>query len=118
LRGDVALERARQQRELAVVPVPLRRVGGRMALRAVLRRVDVDAAREDHAVEHVERLVDRLRARRHDQRTAAGALDGLDVVERHQRRRQVPRAPARRLRIRGDADQRASAHRASVIECP
>jgi hypothetical protein len=57
---------------------------------AVRARVDVDAAGEDDAVEDVERLVDRIRARRHDERPTSGPLDRLDVVERHERGGQLP----------------------------
>ena len=72
--------------------------------------IDVDPAGEDHAVEDVERLVDGLDARRHDESPTAGAFDRLDVVERHERRGQLPRAPSRGLRVRGDPDDRPIAH--------
>ena len=42
---------------------------------AVLRRVEVGAAGEEDSVERVERLLDPVLARRHEQRPAAGRLD-------------------------------------------
>ena len=72
-------------------------------------RVDVRAAREEEAVDRVERLVDPLLARRHEQRAPAGRLDRADVRERDHRRRHVPDPPAHaRLRVRGDPDHRSS----------
>ena len=109
-RRHVALERALEQRELPGVPVLLRGVGRRMTLGAVGGRVDVDPAREDDAVEDVERVVDRVGARRDDERPSAGPLDRLHVEERHERRGQLPRAPARRLCVGRDPDQRPLAH--------
>ena len=105
-RRQITLERGLEEPQLACIAVGLRRVGRRMPLGAVARRVDVDAAREHDPVEHVERLLDRVLARWHDERPAAGLLDGLDVVERHERGRQIPGAPARGLRVGGDADDR------------
>ena len=108
-RRKVALERCLEQPELAGVAVGLRRIGRRVAVGAVVRRVDVDAAREDEPVENVERLLDGVLARRHDERPPACLLDGVDVVERHERRRQLPRPPARGLGVRRDADDRTAA---------
>ena len=113
-RRQVTLERGLEEAELAGVAVCLRRVGGRVALGAVLRRIDVDAAGEDDPVEHVERLLDRVLARGHDERAAAGLLDRVDVVERHERSGQLPRAPPRRLGVRGDADDRAGVARHGI----
>ena len=92
-RRDVALERAPEERQLPRVAMRLRGVGLLVPLGPVRRRVDVDAAREDDTVEHVERLVDRLGARRDDERPPARPLHRLDVVERHERRRQLPTRP-------------------------
>ena len=82
----------------------------RVTLGAIGGRVDVDPAREDDAVEDVERLVDRVGARRDDERPSTGPLDRLDVEERDERRGQLPRAPARRLCVGRDPDQRPLAH--------
>ena len=106
-RRQIALERGLEQRELAGIAVGLRRVGRGMTVGAVAGRVDVDPAREDDPVEDVERLLDRLVARRDDERPPAGLLDRLDVVERDERRRQLPRTPLRGLGVGGDADDRA-----------
>ena len=103
-RREVALERRLEQRQLARVAVRLRRVGRGVSLGAVEGRVDVDPAREDDPVEDVQRLLDRFLARRHDERAPAGLLDRVDVVERDERGRKLPRPPARGLRVRGDAD--------------
>ena len=81
--------------QLAGVAVRLRRVGRGVAVGAVVGRVDVDAAREDDPVEHVERLLDRVLARRHDERPPAGLLDRVDVVERARARPAAPTAPHR-----------------------
>ena len=108
-RRQVALERRLEQAQLAGVAVRLRGIGRRVPVGAVVGRVDVDAAREDDPVEHVERLLDGVLARRHDERAAAGLLDRVDVVERDERGRQLPGAPTRGLRVRGDADDRAPA---------
>ena len=105
---EVTLERGLEQSQLTGIAVHLRRVGRGVAFGAVLRRVDVDPAREDDAVEDVERLVDRLLARRHDERAPSGLLDRLDVVERHERGGQLPRTPARGLCVGGDADHRSA----------
>ena len=108
-RRKIALEGCLEQSELAGVAVRLRWIGRRMALGSVHDGVDIDAAREDDPVQHVQGLLDAVLARRYDERPAAGALDGFDVVERHERRRQLPGAPARRLRVRGDPDDRTGA---------
>jgi len=91
---------------LAGITVGLCRIGGRVTVGAVMRRVDVDAAREDEPVQNVERLFDGVVARRYDESTPACLLDRLDIVERHECRRQLPRPPARRLGVRRDAGQR------------
>ena len=113
-RRQVALERRLEEPQLAGIAVGLRRVGRRMPLGAVVRRVDVDAAREHDPVEHVERLLDRVLARRHDERPTARLLDRVDVVERHERGRQLPRAPPRRLGVGGDADDRTAVARHDI----
>ena len=95
-RRQVALERRLEEPQLACIAVGLGRVGRRMPVGAVVRRVDVDAAREDDPVEHVERLLDRVLARRHDERPAPGLLDGLDVVETVRARPAAPRRPTAR----------------------
>ena len=95
----VALERAREESELTRITVCLRRVGLPVALRTIVRRLDVDPAGEHDAVEHVERLVDSVGARRHDERASTGTLDGLDVIERYECRGQLPAPPARRLGV-------------------
>ena len=59
-RRKVALERRLEQLQLAGVAVRLGRIGGGVPLGAVPRGIDVDPAREDEAVEHVERLVHRV----------------------------------------------------------
>ena len=73
-RRQVAMERRAEERELGRISVQLRGVGCGMALVAVLRRVDVDPAREDQPVEHVERLVDPDRAGRDEERPASRPL--------------------------------------------
>ena len=113
-RRQVALERGLEEAQLARIAVGLRRIGSRVPVGAVVRRIDVDAAGEHDPVEHVERLLDRVLARRHDERAAAGLLDRLDVVERHECRRQLPCAPARGLGVGGDADDRAAVARHGI----
>ena len=110
-RRQITLERGLEKPQLACIATVLGRVGRRMPLGAVARGVDVDPAREHDPVEHVERLLDRVLARRHDERPTPGLLDGLDVVERHERGRQIPGAPPRRLRVGGDADDRTAVAR-------
>ena len=110
-RRQVTVEGGLEQPQLAGVPVGLRRVGLRMPLGFVARRVDVDATRENDPVEHVERLLDRLLARRHDERATPRPLDRLDVVERHERCGQLPRPPPGGLGVRGDADDRTAVAR-------
>ena len=107
--GQIALERRLEQPQLPRVAAGLRRVGRWVPVGPVVDGVDVDAAREDDAVEHVERLVDGVLARRHDDRSATGLLDRVDVVQRHECGGQLPRPPTRRLRVRGDADHRTTA---------
>ena len=78
-----------------------------MRLVAVGLRVEVGAAGEDERVDRVERLLDPLLARRHEQRPRTRALDGPYVVGGDQRRLELPVAPARRRDVRGDADNRS-----------
>src|SRR2546429_1965535 len=77
-----------------------------MRVGAVEGWVEVRPAGEQEAVERLERLVDPLAARRHDERAPTGALDCLDVRERDERRGELPLIETRRLGIRGDADDR------------
>ena len=75
--GHVALERARAEAELEAVALRPGRADLRMRLRAVGGGVDVGAAREDQAVEHVEHLVGTLGEHvvgRQDQRHPARAV--------------------------------------------
>ena len=115
-RRDVALQRAAEQRHLAGVAVSLRRVGPLVPLGAVGLGADVDAAREDDAVEDIERVVHPVDGRRDDERAAPGPLDRLDVVVGDECRRELPRAPPRGLRVRGDADDRPAAHAGNVAQ--
>jgi len=118
-RRNVALEGAPEKSHLAGVAMRLCRVGPRVPLRAVRLRGDVDAAREDDAVEDIERLVHPVDGRRYDERAAPGPLDRLDVVVGDEGRRELPRAPPRGLRVRGDADDRPAAHAGNVAQsCP
>ena len=89
--GQVALEGRGEERDLGAVALRADVVRLRVRLGVVQRRVEVRAAREDEPVEHVERLVDRVLQRRHEQRPAAGRLD-----LRHVRR--AGRAPPARSR--------------------
>jgi hypothetical protein len=104
--GHVARERSLEQRQLACVALRSRPARLRMRVRAVRVRVDVGAAGEDQPVERVEGLLDRVRARRHEQRPPARGLDTAHVVVRDERRVELPVTPARRLDIRRDSDER------------
>ena len=115
-RRHVALERRAQERHLARVAPRLGRVGLRVGVGAVVRRVDVRTAREDDAVEGVERLLDVFLGRRDDDGTPAGALDRIDVRERDERRGELPDSPARLLGVRRDPDDRPHAASVSTIQ--
>ena len=84
--GHVARERRLEQRQLGVVALAADAVVSGCGVAAVQLRVEVRAAREDEAVERVERLLDPVGRRRHEQRPAAGALDRAHVVGRDERR--------------------------------
>ena len=107
--GHVARERRLEQRELRLVAPRLRRVGRRVRLGPVQVRVEVAAAGEDHAVERVERLLDRALHGRDDERPPARVLHRPHVDERDERRVLVPDAHLHLLRVRGDPDQRLHA---------
>ena len=109
-RRQVALERRSKKRELARVSVCLGRIRPRVTLGAVRVGVDVDPAGEHEPVERVEGFVDGQRGRRHDEWTTTCPFDGLDVEPRHERSGQLPGAPLRGLRVRGDADERTAVH--------
>ena len=115
-RRHVTLERRLQERQLTRVPTGLRRIGLRVGVGPVARGIDVGAAREDDPVERVERLLDVLLGRRNDERTPSGLLDRVDVCERDERGGQMPHAPARVLRVRGDPDDRPHAASVSTIQ--
>jgi len=91
--GHVPLQRRRQQRELRAVTV--RHGAARLGVRLspVRLRVEIVAAREDDAVERVERLLHPVLDGGHEQRAPARALDDVDVRERDDRRRDRPAAP-------------------------
>ena len=112
----VALERGGEERELAGIAARLRRVGLGMGIGAVAGRVDVGPAREDDRVERVERLLDVLLGGRDDDGSPPGALHRVDVRERHERGGQLPHAPARLLRVRGDPDDGSHAASLSTIQ--
>lgn len=103
----VPCEGAAQERELGPVPLAPRRVGRRMRLGAVQRRVEIGAAGDDECVEQVEvRLGVGLGRRQHD-RPAARVLDGGHVRGRDQHDGLVPDAELRRHRgVARDADDR------------
>ena len=104
--GEVTLDRRGEQRQLGAVALGYdpRRLGVRLL--AVELGVEVGAAREDQPVERAEGLVDRVVKRRHEQRPAAGADDGADVVDRNERRGQLPDPERRRGDVRRDPDHR------------
>ena len=87
-----------------------------MRLGAIVRWIEIGAAREDDPVEHRERLVDRVLARRDDER--AGRPRGsiaFDVDEIGTSAGGLrPRPPGDLLGVRGDADDRLS----SALEHP
>ena len=90
----VPLERGLEDSAISARSRPSRtsvRLG--MWLGAVVVGIEIGAAGEDDAVEHGQRLLDRVLARRHDERPAAGLLDRANVRERHERRRLDPGPP-------------------------
>ena len=107
---NVALEGGLQERHLGAIATRLRLVRLRVRLCAVRIRPDVGTAGEDDPVEDVEDVVDVVVRRRDQNGPAACSLDRGHVVERDERRRQVPRAPARGLRVRRDPDDRLPRH--------
>ena len=107
----VALDRRARERDLEGVALGHRVDGLRMRLLAVAGGVDVGAAREHQAVDQLQPglgLLDQHGVGREHHHQAAGALHGLDVAERQQRRVLVPDAPARALERGADADHRSS----------
>src|SRR5918996_1419479 len=108
--GHVAGKGRLEEHELGAVAVgaDVLRLGVRVG--AVAGGIEVGAAREEEAVEGVERLLRPAGARRHEQRPPAGALHGADVVERDERCGTLPHAPAGLLRIRGDSYDRPPTH--------
>jgi hypothetical protein len=104
---EVVLERGLEQRQLGTIATLVRRVCLQVSIRAVRAWVDVATAGEDDPIERGERLLQSVLARGHEQRPSARALHRVDVIERDDRRGDVPRAPARLLRIRRDPNQRA-----------
>ena len=78
-----------------------------MRLPAVAARIDVGAAGEDQAVDQLEHLVGvarQLGVGREHRDEPTGALHGVDVVARQQRRLLVPHAPTGALDRGADAD--------------
>src|SRR5262245_13151553 len=114
--GHVPRESRVQQRHLAGVPPSLRRVRLGMRLRSVVHRVEVGATREHDRVERVERLLDAVLRGRDHERAPTRLLDRVDVVQRDERGRKSPDAPARLLRVRGDPDDRSHAASDSTIQ--
>ena len=108
---QIALERAFEQRELGLILFGAHARHRRMLLGAVERRVDVDAARHDQAVEAVEGLADRVPIGWKLDRAAAGARDRPDVHEGRQRGERAPVTPADVLDEGGHADDRRLRHR-------
>ena len=95
---QVALERSLHQRQLEVVALAdhPRRLGVRLL--AVQLRIEIRAARENQAVEGVERLREPevvLLGRRHEQRYAAGPRHRANVRRRDQGGGQLPLGPRR-----------------------
>ena len=113
-RRQVALERRDQERQLARVTPRLGRVRLGMGVGAVARGIDVRPAGEHDAVEDGECLLHPVLAGREKNGAPARPLDGIDVVEWDQRSRELPDAPARVLRVRGDADERPHASSVST----
>ena len=107
-----------EQRELAGVAVGLRWVGRRDGARR-RRATGRCRCRRRRRSRRARRACRRCLVRgRDEQRPAAGALDRLDVVERYERRGQLPRTPAGGLRVRGDPDDRPPAHAAKSTPRP
>ena len=96
--GRSRCERRLQQRELAAVALGVRAGRRRMRLGAVLLGLEVVAAGEDQPVERVERLLDPVVVRRHEQRSAARPLDRAHVVVRDERRLERASGPTTRAR--------------------
>ena len=106
----VALDRAARERKLERVALgnDVDRFGVRLA--SVRRRVDIGASREHQAIDQLQRLrrvTSGLLVGRQQQRKAAGALHGFEVVGAEQRGTLLPHAPARGLERGADADHRA-----------
>ena len=102
----VARERRLEQGQLAAVALRDDTLGLRVRFLAVHLRVEVRAAGEHDPVEDVQRLLDPVVARRHEQRPPARALDRVDVVHRDERRVLLPDAESSVGQVRGDPDDR------------
>jgi hypothetical protein len=104
----VPLKRLAEQLELGLVALWVDPSDLVVGVGAVRVRIDVPTAREDEAVERVERLLEADLGRRDDEWPATCAVDGADVGRRYQDRLDVPRAPSDGLLVRGDPDQRGA----------
>ena len=92
----VAFDRAARQRQLRAVALGHGVLGHGMTVGSVGGGVDVIAAGQDQAVDHVEHLVGvvlELGVGRDHQRQAAGPLDRGDVADGQQRGPPVPHTP-------------------------
>jgi hypothetical protein len=107
--GHVPRERALQERQLRAVAPRLRRVRRRVRVGAVQTGVEIAAAREDHAVQAVERLRHGSVHRGDHDGPSARGLDRVNVRHRDERRLLGPDAHLYPLGVRGDADERPHA---------
>jgi hypothetical protein len=104
----IAREGALEQRELGVIAFFADADGLWVRLLSVELWVDVGAAGEDQPVHRIEGLVDSVRRRRHEERSASGSLDRMNVVRRDERRLLIPVAPLCGDDVGRDADDRPS----------
>ena len=113
----VALERRVEQSQLGAVALLEHALRLGMRVVAVGAGTEVGATGEDDPVEHLQRLLDPVVARRHQQRPPAGALDRAHVIRRNERRLLLPGAECGQLDVGRDADDRPHAPRTPTARC-
>ena len=87
---QVSLERSLEQCQLRPVALRHDAFGLGVRLLAVRLGIEIGAARQQQAVERLERLVDRLLGGRDQKRAAAGPLDGPNIGRRNERLLELP----------------------------
>ena len=118
--GEVELGRAAHEQQLERVALGRRRLGLGMRLGAVGRGGQVGAAGDEHAVEQGQQLArvgEVGRRRGEQQRPTAGARDGVDVRERHERGGLGPAEVRDVLDVAADPDVRR-AHAREYLNAP